>query len=250
MRRMWLVIASLGGAALLTGCPPTYPNCKSDENCKDRNEVCVQGQCQECATDAHCKAGFSCQGNKCVPKGGCRSDAECGAGQRCDNGICQAQSCESPADCPAGQDCRGNRCVARTSCQSDAECGAEEGCQEGFCVSKDQLTRAACQLGPIRFDFNRANLTTEAERQLADLADCLKKRNLKLTLEGHADERGTEEFNLQLSNRRAESVKRYLATLGVKAQNLETVGYGEARPADSGSGEAAWSANRRVELKQ
>jgi peptidoglycan-associated lipoprotein len=73
---------------------------------------------------------------------------------------------------------------------------------------------------------------------------------VRITLEGHADERGTEEYNLQLSNRRAEAVKRYLTTLGVRAGSLETTGYGEARPAENGSNESAWAANRRVEFRR
>ena len=55
-------------AALFAGCPPTYPKCDTDDQCKEHNEVCVQGQCVECATDKNCKAGFVCDANKCVPK--------------------------------------------------------------------------------------------------------------------------------------------------------------------------------------
>src|SRR5688500_17896687 len=74
--------------ALLTGCPPTYPQCKSDDHCKDRNEVCVQGQCQECAADQHCKEGFVCEANKCVPKPECTSDSGCTGNKRCQAGKC------------------------------------------------------------------------------------------------------------------------------------------------------------------
>ena len=70
------------------------------------------------------------------------------------------------------------------------------------------------------------------------------------TYDPEADERGTEEYNLHLSNRRASTVKRYLVNLGVPEKNLETVGYGENRPADSGHTEDAWAANRRVELRK
>ena len=72
----------------------------------------------------------------------------------------------------------------------------------------------------------------------------------KVRLEGHADERGTEEYNLQLSNRRAASVRKYLADLGVGAGQLDTVGYGKNRPVSEGHDEAAWAANRRVELNR
>ena len=90
----------------------------------------------------------------------------------------------------------------------------------------------------------------DAKARLSDLADCLKKKKKPATLEGHADDRGTEEYNMQLSNRRAESVKSYLTALGVNERQLDTVGFGENRPAMSGASEDVWSANRRVEIKQ
>jgi peptidoglycan-associated lipoprotein len=105
-------------------------------------------------------------------------------------------------------------------------------------------------MDPIRFEFDRADLGADAQRQLSDYADCIKKNKMRITLEGHADERGTEEYNLQLSNRRAASVKKYLADLGVTSNSLETIGYGFNRPALEGHNEAAWTANRRVEFKR
>jgi peptidoglycan-associated lipoprotein len=73
-RRFGVLALGVLGVAILTGCPPTYPKCDSDEQCKSHNEVCVNGQCQECATDANCKGGFVCQGNKCTPKPECTTD--------------------------------------------------------------------------------------------------------------------------------------------------------------------------------
>src|SRR4051794_21604371 len=60
------VMACAAAAALLTGCPPAYPKCDTDAQCKEHGEVCVQGQCKECATDNNCKAGFICDANRCV----------------------------------------------------------------------------------------------------------------------------------------------------------------------------------------
>ena len=240
-----LSLLAVGMAGLvLTACPPTYPNCNSDENCKEQGQVCVQGQCQECATDANCKPGFSCQGNKCVPKPECTPGGnECGTG-KCQNGKCVVSECESNSDCPGGR-CENNRCVS--GCRSDGDCPSGQNCQEGRCVAP---TTSACNYDPIRFDFNEASLTADARAQLDQIADCLKKQGQRVTLEGHADERGTEEYNLQLSNRRAESVKKYLVTLGVGSGSLETIGYGETRPSDTGSNEGAWAANRRVEFRR
>lgn len=227
--RLAVLAGSVLGVSLLAGCPKPYPNCESDEGCKEHNEVCVQGQCQECATSENCKPGFLCEANKCVPKPECVSDPDCGAGKKCRGGKCVAEpvavkpsGCLANEDCPSGQECRSGQCVEKVE--------------------------PACVLEPIRFDFNEHRLTGAAQGVLSKLADCIKRQKLKLTLEGHADERGTEEYNLQLSNKRAASVKRYLVDLGVSDPALETVGFGENRPAVSGSGEDAWSANRRVEL--
>ncbi|HZH04955.1 MAG TPA: OmpA family protein [Myxococcaceae bacterium] len=242
---MGLALGALLAAA--AGCSPKYPNCNSDDNCKDKGEVCVQGQCRECATDANCKEGFVCDGNRCVPRG-CASDADCGPGKKCEASQCVDPTCTSDADCPNGR-CVNNRCQAgaRRACTITDDCASGEECQAGFCGPKSS---ADCSLDPIRFEFNKFNLSSEAERQLSQVADCLKKSKNRITLEGHADDRGTEEFNMQLSNRRAASVKRYLSDLGVSGKSLDTVGYGESRPLSSGSDEAAWTQNRRVEFKE
>lgn len=218
-------------AAALAGCPPTYPKCDKDDQCKEHGEVCVQGQCKECSTDSHCKAGFVCDANRCVPKPECKDDGACGPNKKCKGGKCaEATSSKEPGTCSVNEDC-----------------ASGEECKSGKCISKAGGT---CSWEPIRFEFNEAKLSDSARTVLNNLADCIKKQNVKLTLEGYADERGTEEFNLQLSNRRAASVKRYLMDLGVKDSDLETVGFGENRPAVNASNEEAWAANRRVELKK
>jgi peptidoglycan-associated lipoprotein len=80
------------------------------------------------------------------------------------------------------------------------------------------------------------------ERQAAWLK---KHGKLSITVEGHADERGTREYNLALGERRANSVKNYLTSLGVAAKRIETISYGKERPAVMGSNESSWSQNRR-----
>jgi peptidoglycan-associated lipoprotein len=105
-----------------------------------------------------------------------------------------------------------------------------------------------CTLPTIYFGFDESQLSSLAQSELSALASCLKQMSMSLNVEGHADERGTEEYNLQLSNRRAASVKRYLSTLGVTASSLNTLGYGKNRPAVRGANEDAWAANRRVEF--
>ena len=76
-----------------------------------------------------------------------------------------------------------------------------------------------------------------------------KKGELQVLIEGHCDERGTDEYNLALGERRALAVRRYLVALGISADRLHTISYGEEKPAVLGSDEAAWSKNRRAEFK-
>lgn len=103
----------------------------------------------------------------------------------------------------------------------------------------------------LHFGFDEASLTEADRTMLEKVAFALRSRpTITIRIAGHADERGTEEYNLQLSNRRAASVKRYLMDLGVKDGELETVGFGENRPAMQGASEAVWEANRRVEFNK
>jgi peptidoglycan-associated lipoprotein len=250
MRRISMVAGLALAMTVLSGCPKPYPNCDNDEACKDKGEVCVQGQCQECATDANCKEGFACQGNKCVPREpACTTDTQCGDGQICEAGKCAAAQCKGDDQCPSGSKCERGRCAARDACTSNADCGEGQQCQGGRCVTAGPRE---CNWEPVRFDFNEFQLSSEAQSRLSELADCIKTTKVtgKVTLEGHADERGTEEYNLQLSNRRAASVRRYLTDLGIPSRSLDAVGYGENRPAAQGADEEAWSQNRRVEFRR
>jgi peptidoglycan-associated lipoprotein len=225
--RVWGFAALAAAAIALTGCPAPYPSCSSDEACKDHGEVCVNGQCQECGSDANCKPGFTCEANKCVPKAECTADGDCKDGI-CNNGKCGPPECKDDKGCKEGK-CRTGRCVVG-ACNSSADCKNGEQCRD--------------------VGFNETGLSQDARSQLGKVADCIKREKGKVTLEGHADERGTEEYNLQLSNRRAASVKKYLNDLGVKGKQLDAVGFGETRPAVEGSSEDAWSTNRRVEFRR
>lgn len=251
MRRIALGLGVALCAALFAGCPPTYPKCSSDEQCAQQNEVCVQGQCQQCATDAHCQEGFVCQQTRCVPKPECTDNAACGQGRSCQQGKCVENAPDGPCttdnDCSVGGKCKNNRCLAPGACTETGDCGEGQSCEAGRCVEAADA-QAQCDFSPIRFEFNEYTLSSEAQQQLSAVADCVKQQGGNLTLAGHADERGTEEYNLQLSNRRAEAVRRYLSDLGVRG--LKAVGYGETQPANPGSGEAAWAENRRVELQR
>ena len=99
----------------------------------------------------------------------------------------------------------------------------------------------------IYFAVDRAELSTEARSKLAEKVELLRTSpGLKLRIDGHADERGSDEYNLALSKRRAAEAKRFLVQQGVEAGRLEVDGYGEEQPLDPASNEAAWALNRRA----
>ncbi|MCB2067402.1 MAG: peptidoglycan-associated lipoprotein Pal [Erythrobacter sp.] len=99
----------------------------------------------------------------------------------------------------------------------------------------------------IFFDTDRFNIDSEDMVALRRQAEyLLQYSNARATVEGHADERGTREYNLALGERRANAAKNYLVSLGVPEGRLTTVSYGEERPAVVGSNESAWARNRRA----
>ena len=116
----------------------------------------------------------------------------------------------------------------------------------------EELNRVAQSRGYIQdafFDFNESTLSSAAQSALTASADWLKKNGqYNLLIEGHCDERGTEQYNLALGDRRANQAKEYLVTLGVDAGRIRTVSYGEERPFDPGHDESAWAKNRRDHL--
>jgi peptidoglycan-associated lipoprotein len=99
----------------------------------------------------------------------------------------------------------------------------------------------------IFFDYDRNSLKPISKRILERQAVWLKKySSVKITVEGHADERGTREYNLALGERRANSAKDYLVALGISASRVRVISYGEERPEAVGSNKGAWSQNRRA----
>ena len=91
------------------------------------------------------------------------------------------------------------------------------------------------------------DIFASTQTALAELAEALRASpGLGLVLEGHADERGTAEYNLALGERRAQAVRDFLVAAGVEARRITTVSYGEERPLDPGHDEVAWALNRRV----
>ena len=98
----------------------------------------------------------------------------------------------------------------------------------------------------VFFATNKSSLTTRSRDTLRKQATFLRKnKDVTVTIEGHADERGTREYNLALGERRANAAKDYLMTYGVSSDRIKVLSYGKERPVDSGSNPLSWSKNRR-----
>jgi peptidoglycan-associated lipoprotein len=99
----------------------------------------------------------------------------------------------------------------------------------------------------IYFEFDKSTLDSMAQDVLSKKADWMRANpDVVISIEGHCDERGTNEYNLALGEKRGESAKAFLVDLGIEAYRISTVSYGEERPADTGHDEEAWAKNRRA----
>jgi len=125
--------------------------------------------------------------------------------------------------------------------QGDVQGGAAPGTQADLVVNVGDR---------IFFGTDRYDLSGEARQTLDNQASWLQQYpNVNITIEGHADERGTREYNLALGERRANSVRNYLSALGVSPARLSIVSFGKERPAVPGANESAWAQNRRSVTK-
>lgn len=111
---------------------------------------------------------------------------------------------------------------------------------------KSEEKKSEEKLKNIHFDFDSARLKDKARDILMKNAQWMEKHpNKAIVIEGHCDERGTKEYNLALGEKRAESTKQYLISLGISPERLKTISYGEELPVAQGHNEEAWSKNRR-----
>ena len=106
------------------------------------------------------------------------------------------------------------------------------------------------ELQKVYFDYDRSDIRSDAKETLVENSNIIKDKKVDVVIEGYCDERGTEEYNLALGLKRAESVKKYLSSLGIDDISMTTISYGEARPEVADSNESAWSKNRRAVLKE
>ena len=125
--------------------------------------------------------------------------------------------------------------------------GADDSSMHGDAVpSHDHIAG----LKRINFDFDQFTLSAEARSILGNNAKYMKANSgIKAVIEGHCDERGSDEYNLALGESRALAAKSYLVSLGISAKRLSVISYGEEKPLSKGAGESAWGQNRRAEFK-
>lgn len=120
--------------------------------------------------------------------------------------------------------------------------------RKGLTISDDAAATRACQHLTLYFDFDKSDVRADATSLLSSNLSCLSRSRGTIQIQGHCDSQGTTDYNLALGQRRAASVQRYLVNQGIPPSRIETISYGEERPAVKGSGEAAWSQNRRAEI--
>jgi peptidoglycan-associated lipoprotein len=215
--------------SVAAGCAPTYPKCDNDKQCH-ANEHCVNGTCQQCRDDKDCPSGQACNKGRCEPaKVSCSEDVQCPSDQSCVEGVCKP--CASDDQCGAGGKCERGRCK---------RAAAED-------TSLPPPPPGSCQLEPVYFDFNESVLSTEATNAIEKNASCIKTLPARpVTLTGHTDPRGTEEYNIALSDKRAQSVKERMVRIGVEGGRLKMVAKGELEA--TGTNEAGWVKDRRVDV--
>jgi peptidoglycan-associated lipoprotein len=113
-------------------------------------------------------------------------------------------------------------------------------------ASKEAAQEAGLTLETLYFDFDSSTLTPAARDALINNARLLSAKGpLQVRIEGHCDERGSDEYNLALGEKRAKAALKYLSAMGIPDESLSTISYGKEKPADAGHNEAAWAKNRR-----
>lgn len=208
-------------ALLLAACSskPKYPNCGGDKDCRE-GEHCVNKQCLQCGTDAHCKPGQKCEKGACVDKT---------ARPAGDDGL--GKPCKVDDDCADDEDCVNGRC--------------KKPWQEGGGAGNDP----GCRLESVYFGYDQFTVSAAAGEQLGKGAECLTgpAADRSVSVIGHTDPRGTEEYNIALSERRGRAVADYLSRLGIDPARMHVVPKGEAD--SQGTDEASYEKDRRVDFE-
>ncbi|MBS1122281.1 MAG: OmpA/MotB domain protein [Deltaproteobacteria bacterium] len=233
-----MLVAAVGlliGFAISCGNPPKKPGCKADKDCKS-GLVCSENKCVECAEDSQCPAGKRCDANACVTKPECVKDTDCTGGKVCQAGKCKP--CAADSECGVGGSCSAGACKQANKCAKDEDCADDEDCVNGFCRRGGAASTppgVTCNLATVYFAFDDSSIQTSERDRLDANAQCIEKTKGKAVyLSGHTDTSGTEEYNIALSERRAQSVADYMARLGADPARMQVVPKGETEPTGLG----------------
>lgn len=247
----WWTALTIGLVLAATGCPdkkPRYPTCNGDKDCKP-GEKCVNKRCVRCATDADCGPGQTCVDGACQATASwCSSDGDCDDGKVCRDNTCVP--CQADADCGEGGRCIDGGCLRKGQCRTDDDCPEDEDCVNGVCTraygGNEGGMTPRCTLEVVYFGFDQYALDDAAKAILQRNVECLSTTPRRVAVIGMTDPRGPDEYNISLSDNRAQAVITYLVRMGVDAGRLRKVPRGEADAV--GTDEASWSRDRRVEL--
>jgi peptidoglycan-associated lipoprotein len=264
--RTALFAAPLALLAMSAGGCKKYPNCKKNGDC-EAGESCVGNICQNCTTDDQCAAKtpagqptWTCNGFRCGPPGmdgaagggeegdPCAQRTDCLGGLACKEGKCGL--CADDLDCsPATCNFDSGRCIGGGSCTTDEDCAMDEICDANQCIFSGNLgddDGGPCGLAAVYFSFDSDDLTPKSQEELAAAAQCIAQQSLSIFLEAHADDRGTEEYNILLTERRGVGVRKFLIDQGVAGERLTVIAKGDLEA--QGQDEASRAKDRRVQL--
>jgi peptidoglycan-associated lipoprotein len=165
---------------------------------------------------------------------------------------CRQQKVPEPAPVPAASPVGLNQdSIRRAADEAARRAAAEEAARRAAAVAAATTAEARTSLtAPVHFDYDQSELRSE-DRAILDAKVPILQANTSVTIRvsGHTDERGSDEYNLALGQRRAGAVRAYLVQHGIPESRIETVSYGEERPVAQGSDEGAYAQNRRAEFE-
>ncbi len=246
-----------------------YPQCKKNDHCRaEAGETCVSGTCQNCQADADCvqrtpegQDPWTCNAFRCGPAGSadaatpgaggeegdpCTQRTDCFGGLTCTAGVCSL--CAEDFECsPSTCNLDTGRCGPQGACQTDDQCAMDEICDGGMCVFSGDLGDEGggpCGLPAVYFAFDSDTITPKTIEELTALAPCIQEQGRKIFLEAHADDRGTEEYNILLTERRGIQVKDFLVDKGAPRELLQVIAKGSLEA--EGRDETTRAQDRRV----
>lgn len=216
--RSWVASALLLG---LLGCPAKQ---------FDREIPCLDASCQAAASPTECQSHAQCEPGLLCLDGSC---AACSEGSQCASTICSPSGrCEPPP------------------CATDDTCPIQQICDGGQCVHTASATEpGVCGIATIYFAFDSAKLTPNNQEQLASAVPCLRALldgGGELVLEAHADALGDQPYSLALAERRGDSVREFLASMGLPAERMRVTGKGALEA--TGTDEPSRARDRKVRL--